>query len=318
MGRDISIAFEKFGSDYNRSNSAAQRAETAGKTGIVSERGASLSVLPEYVAKLGPKARVIDASGNTIAYLPDDVGLLVKVHKLNVASNLLTSLPASLCSMTALKVLRLESNKLESLPDGIGSLSKLEELVLADNKLRALPLSVSNLRRLTRLDLSRNILLATATDAEATTAWEKNTEAEQVGRCETDATCDDAAGLRHVGGCTALTELRLEGNFDLGGLPWQLSALKSLKILSADNTGVRRVPGTLLEGCSALHTLTLRGCPIDIEELRTTPGYEGFESRRQANRSKQIHGQVMVGSRGLDDGLDHSQHTKRSIKGAHT
>jgi hypothetical protein len=42
----------------------------------------------------------------TQPWLPDDVGLLVKVHKFNVACNALTSLPISLCSMGALKVLR--------------------------------------------------------------------------------------------------------------------------------------------------------------------------------------------------------------------
>ena len=38
LGRDLSAAVDKVGADYNRSASAAQRAETAGKTGIVSER----------------------------------------------------------------------------------------------------------------------------------------------------------------------------------------------------------------------------------------------------------------------------------------
>jgi hypothetical protein len=46
VGRDISVAFEKLGVGYNRSNSAAQRADTAAKTGIVSERAASLTSLP--------------------------------------------------------------------------------------------------------------------------------------------------------------------------------------------------------------------------------------------------------------------------------
>ena len=61
-----------------------------------------------------------------------------------------------------------------------------------------------------------------------------------------------------------------------------------------------------------------RGCPIGIEALRATAGYEGFEARRQASRSKQLAGSVMIGSRGLDDGLDHAQHAGRAIRGAHT
>lgn len=333
MGRDISVAFEKFGADINRSNSAAQRAETASKTGIVSERAASLSSLPEYVAKLGPRARVVDASCNAIAQLPDDVGLLTKVHKFNVASNKLTSLPMSFCSLAALKVLRLESNKLEALPAGIGSLSKLEELVLADNNLRVLPASFSKLTRLQRLDLSRNKLEAEAdseaeAEAEAVSSGKpRPTRSSAAAAASSDSRDDDddptdrnadASGLRHVGGCVALIELRLDGNAGLQCVPRWLGALASLKILSADHTAVRRVHGEVLRGCAALHTLSVRGCYIDVEELRATPGYGGFEARRQANRSKQIHGQVMIGSRGLDDGLDHAQHASKAIRGAHT
>ena len=275
MGRDISVAFEKLGADYNRSNSAAQRAETAGKTGIVSERAASLSSLPEYVIKLGPRARVVDASGNTLAQLPDDVGSLTKVHKLNVACNKLTSLPVSLCSMAALKVLRLESNKLTELPAGIGSLTRLEELVVADNNLRVVPASVSKLTRLQRLDFSRNKLESSATVVEGT--------GDDV---DEDAvmTAADASGLRHIGGCVSLVELRLEGNVGVRGLSRALGKLASLKILMADNTGLSGVPGDVLRGCGTLHTLSVRGCPIDIEQLRATPGYEGFETRRQAGR----------------------------------
>ena len=47
LGRDISVAVDKLGSDYNRANGALKRAETARKTGIVTERNASLSAFPE-------------------------------------------------------------------------------------------------------------------------------------------------------------------------------------------------------------------------------------------------------------------------------
>ena len=35
--------------------------------------------------------------------LPDDIGVLTKVHKLSVAGNVLARLPASFCSLAALK-----------------------------------------------------------------------------------------------------------------------------------------------------------------------------------------------------------------------
>ena len=83
----------------------------------------------------------------------------------------------------------------------------------------------------------------------------------------------------------SLVELRLEGNVGVLGLPRALGKLASLKILTADNTGLSGVPGEVLRGCGALHTLSVRGCQsIDIENLRATPGYEDFETRRQAGK----------------------------------
>ena len=108
LGRDIAATFDRVGVDYNRSTSAAQRAETAAKTGIVSEHDAGLSSLPSYVVELGARARVVDVSANAVAALPENLGALVKAHKLNAARNALVSLPESLCSMASLRVLRLE------------------------------------------------------------------------------------------------------------------------------------------------------------------------------------------------------------------
>mmetsp|Transcript_27168 Transcript_27168/g.43514 ORF Transcript_27168/g.43514 Transcript_27168/m.43514 type:complete len:198 (+) Transcript_27168:681-1274(+) len=196
------------------------------------------------------------------------------------------------------------------LPAGIGGLSKLEELVLADNHLRVLPASLGSLTRLRRLDLSRNKFASAGPTSDPGVG--------DPGGGNGDGDEGDSAGLTHVGGCAALTELRLDGNGGLLGFPCGFRALASLQVLGGDHTGVRRIRGDFLQGCTALHTLSLRGCPVDVEELRATQGYEGFEARRQANRSKQIHGQVMIGSRGLDDGLDHGQHADRAIKGAHT
>ena len=62
-----------------------------------------------------------------------------------------------------------------------------------------------------------------------------------------------------------------------------------------------------------------RGCPIDPAVLEDTAGYAAFEQRRQASRSKQVHAQVLLSSKGLDDGLDRrNRDTERTIKGAHT
>ena len=73
LTNDITVAFEKLGSDFNKATSASKRKETAGKTGIVSEREAGWSSFPEYVIELGPKVRSINCERNSIASLPEDL-----------------------------------------------------------------------------------------------------------------------------------------------------------------------------------------------------------------------------------------------------
>jgi hypothetical protein len=159
LGRDISVAVDKLGSDYNRANGALKRAETARKTGIVTERNARLSAFPEYVCELGEAAKVVDVSENAIASLPRALAGLTRVHRLCASHNALVALPQGLCGRwVSLKVLRLERNKLASLPPDLGELARLEELWLSDNQIESLPSSVAKLKRLRTVRLARNRL----------------------------------------------------------------------------------------------------------------------------------------------------------------
>ena len=279
LTNDITVAFEKLGSDFNKATSASKRKETAGKTGIVSEREAGWSSFPEYVIELGPKVRSINCERNSIASLPEDFGLkLTLVTKLSMGYNVLARLPDSLCLMTTLKSLRLEKNKIEHLPDTLGDLVRLEELVLRDNRIRVLPKSICGLKKLTRVDLSRNRL--------------------------TCAETQDESGLANVAGCARLTELRVDGNVGIEALPNAWGQLTALVSVSADETRVRTVPAEVFTGCLKLERVSLRCCPTDIDAIRATKGWDEFDARRIKGRDKQIHGGVMLGS--LDDGLDKS------------
>jgi len=52
---------------------------------------------------LTPRRHPPHTGRNKLATLPDDIGVLTKVHKLSVAGNVLARLPASFCSLAALK-----------------------------------------------------------------------------------------------------------------------------------------------------------------------------------------------------------------------
>ena len=282
IGRDISVAVDKLGSDYNRANGALKRAETARKTGIVTERNASLSAFPEYVCELGETAKVVDVSGNTITALPQALARLTRVHRLCASHNALFAVPPGLCACwVSLKVLRLEGNKLASLPPDLGELARLEELWLSDNEIVSLPASVAKLVRLRRLRLARNRL--------------------RFDRDETSSASDENTSLRFLGSCAAARELALDGNPGIARVPTAFGALARLETLSLDDTRVRAVPPELFEGCAALRSLSLKNTPAaeDPAALRATRGFGAFDARRARSRDKQIAGNVLLS--GMDD-----------------
>jgi hypothetical protein len=60
----------------------------------------------------------------------------------------------------------------------------------------------------------------------------------------------------------------------------------------------------VLEQCSALHTLSLHNNPITPDTLADNPGFTAFERRRQGKYNKAIAGGVLLGTAGLDEGVD--------------
>jgi hypothetical protein len=307
LGRDISVAVDKLGSDYNRANGALKRAETARKTGIVTERNARLSAFPEYVCELGEAAKVVDVSENAIASLPRALAGLTRVHRLCASHNALTALPQGLCGRwVSLKVLRLERNKLASLPPDLGELARLEELWLSDNQIESLPASVAKLKRLRTVRLARNRL-----------RFDDDDDADDD---DVDADDDDdddekkkKRSLRFLGACADARELVLDGNPGIARVPASFGALAKLETLSLDDTRVATVPAAVFEGCVSLKRLSLKKTRIARDEnaaakLRAVAGFDAFDARRARSRDKQIACDVL-GS-GMDDVLGTNE-TKR-------
>ena len=95
----------------------------------------------------------LDFQGFWLKKLPESVGSLKKIEKLELGDNALTQLPKELFKLKNLKILGLFNNKLKSLPEEIGNLENLEEINLNWNgDIRKLPEGIFNLKNLKVLE----------------------------------------------------------------------------------------------------------------------------------------------------------------------
>ncbi|XP_048430265.1 disease resistance protein RPV1-like [Pyrus x bretschneideri] len=124
----------------------------------------------EFPAKISHPASVVLASLKDLCFLkelnleecnlcegaiPDDIGFLSSLERLNLSGNHMVSLPASIGGLSKLRDLNLENcNPCEgAIPDDIGFLSSLAILNLSGNHFVSLPTSISGLFKLLYFDL---------------------------------------------------------------------------------------------------------------------------------------------------------------------
>lgn len=90
--------------------------------------------------------------------LPESIGDLTRLRKLELYSNQLTRLPNTIGNLANLRGLALSSNRLTRLPRTIGKLRQLDSLWLAHNKLRTLPKKIGKLPQLQHISIKQNKL----------------------------------------------------------------------------------------------------------------------------------------------------------------
>lgn len=110
-------------------------------------------VLSEVTARIAEAQRrgyrELVLSDLRVASLPESVGNLTYLTRLDLSGNQLTKLPESLGNLTSLKEINLGDNQLTALPDSLGDLTSLIHLRVFGNRLTALPESLGyiNLNR---------------------------------------------------------------------------------------------------------------------------------------------------------------------------
>jgi hypothetical protein len=194
----------------------------------------------------------------------------VNLQRLTLTSNALVTLPDELARCVNLRTLVLDRNAISHVPDSVlAALTKLQTLSLAHNKLTTMP-SVSSLVKLEKLSVAGNAL----------------------------------ASLPHgVSKCASLEELDASDN-PIRAIDPSLGALTRLRVLNVDGTLVNGVPPEVFIGCASLVTMSLHGCPVRADAIEETEGFAEYAARVRDKHGKKIQGGAMVGSRGLDDGVD--------------
>ena len=71
----------------------------------------------------------------------------------------------------------------------------------------------------------------------------------------------------------------------------------------------------LLTGATSLSTLSLLSCPITLDSLRLTPGFDEYNGRRLRKYDKQVGMKVLRPEAGFEEGAD-KEEWERWGKGA--
>ncbi|TFG11889.1 MAG: leucine-rich repeat domain-containing protein [Promethearchaeota archaeon] len=104
--------------------------------------------------------RIIDLNlrGCNLNEIPDTIGRLTQLKKMNLSKNKLISLPSSMSNLKLLKELDLSHNQFNKFPSIISQLKYLEKLSLKINSIEEVPDTVSEFSSLRLLDLRKNNL----------------------------------------------------------------------------------------------------------------------------------------------------------------
>ncbi len=189
-----------------------------------------LTSLPEQIGQLSNLEKV-NLSSNKLTSLPEQIGQLSQLEKLDLCNNKLTAIPEQIGQLSQLQYLDLCNNKLTSVPEQIGQLSQLEKLDLCNNKLTAIPKHIGQLSQLESLYLSNNQLTAIP---------------EQIGQLSQLKKLDLGdnkltAIPEHIGQLSQLESLYLKNN-QLTSIPPQLGRLSKLRELNLNHNQLTSIP----------------------------------------------------------------------------
>lgn len=261
-------------------------------TGIVGMRDMGLEAIPSEAFAIGLKARVVDASANRVAALPNRVAEWTKITRLVLTKNALTLETVdweALTSLSNVSHLGLEENDIAgALPASVATkMPRLETLALDGNRIASLP-SFEN-----------------EEDADDATIGTSSPYFPSL-VCLSFARNRVTRIPSSLGSCARLERVDASRN-EIECIPVALASAPRLKTLALDfnkRLSVEGVPPRFLRDALALDRLTLHGCAVEMETLREVDGWEAYETRRVKRAEKALDAKVLLGENAFDEGAD--------------
>jgi leucine-rich repeat protein SHOC2 len=202
----------------------------------------------------------LELSGKEITNLPESIGNLTYLTRLNLGFNHLDRVPDSLFKLINLIELNLSGNRLTILPESLGNLTKLIELNVQGNRLTTMPNSLANLSNLTTLHLGFNGLINIPSDILSFSNLTKL----DLGHNQLSNLPDN------IGNLTNLIELNLKSN-QLNSLPENIGNLDRLIELDLSFNQIASLPASF-HRLTRLVELNLAGNPLtDLSILQNLP-----------------------------------------------
>ncbi|CAH8303204.1 unnamed protein product [Eruca vesicaria subsp. sativa] len=214
-----------------------------------------LATLIEVSAKKGTQELNLQHKlMDQVEWLPDSIGKLLSLVRLDLSENCITALPATIGGLLSLTKLDLHSNRIGQLPESIGDLLNLVNLNLSGNQLTSLPSSLSRLINLEELDLSSNGLSVLPESIGSLVSLKK-----------LDVETNNIEEIPHsISGCSSLKELRADYN-RLKALPEAVGKITTLEILSVRYNNIRTLPTTMSSMAN------LKEVDVSFNELESVP-----------------------------------------------
>ncbi|MEG4026615.1 leucine-rich repeat domain-containing protein [Microcoleus sp. S13C4] len=233
-----------------------------------------LTSIPEDLGQLSNLTR-LNLMGNRITVIPEDLGKLSNLTQLDLMSNQITQIPEALGKLSNLTQLDLMSNQITQIPEALGKLSNLTQLHLSDNQITSIPEDLGQLSNLTQLDLMSNQITSIPEDlgqlSNLTKLYLSNNQItsipEALGKLsnltELKLWKNQITSIPEaLGKLSNLKELNLWDN-QITSIPEALGKLSNLTELDLSKNQIEKIP-ECLETLAKLETLDLRRNPLPI------------------------------------------------------